>query len=116
MPELRITVVERTYNEEIAQAYGSASFKASGGLGPCPGFEDGQIFLVEGMDRPAGFCERAWSDIQGELRTVRYGGAHDFMKHPGSALGNCTSGIRPVVFRIECVSPPRGCGSDTSAA
>ena len=103
MARLKITVLERTYNKEIADEYASAEFLERGGGGPCPRFVEGQTFFSEGTDRPAGFCDRAWSDIYGEIRMVRSGGAHDFMKQPGSAMGNCTSGIRPVIFRIESV-------------
>ena len=103
MAGLKITVLERTCNKELAEAFGSIEFLERDGGGPCSRFEDGQTFLLSVAECPSGFCERAWSDIQGEVRTVLSGGAHDFMKRPGSALGNCTSGIRPVIFRIERV-------------
>jgi len=116
MTRLRITVLERTFNREIAESYGSDAFKTGDSFGPCPRFEDGQGFLWDGAAPPPGFCPRAWADIHGEIRMVQSGGAHDFLKRPHAAISCCTDGIRPVVFRIERVRDPMGGGVHTSSA
>jgi len=101
MTRLKITVLERAFNREIAEAHGSAAFKTGSDFGPCSSFEDGEEILLDEIAPPPGFCPRAWADIYGEIRTVANGGGHDFMKHPDSAISCCTNGIRPVIFRIE---------------
>jgi len=105
MARLKITVLERTFNREIAEAYGSDAFKTGTDFGPCPSFEDGAEIVLDGIAPPPGFCPRAWADIHGEVRMVANGGAQDFMRRPHSALSCCTNGIRPVIFRIERIDP-----------
>jgi uncharacterized repeat protein (TIGR04076 family) len=112
MARLKITVLERTFNEEIAEAYGSAGFKAGRGFGPCPNFRDGQSFVLDGLRKPLDFCSWAWADIHRAIRTVAFGGEDDFMKIPGSALGCCTDGMKPVIFRIERIASSEGPGHD----
>jgi len=103
MAKVKITVLERTFNPEIAEAYGSDAFKEGSGCGPCANFEDGQSFMLDGLSMPEGFCSRAWADIHGAVRTVAFGGEHHFMKIRGSAIVCCTDGMKPVVFRVERV-------------
>jgi len=104
MNRVRITVIERTLNPEIAEEYGSAEYKSSSADGRCPRFRDREALTLDGLEKPAGFCDRAWADIQGALRTVAHGGEHSFMVSRGAAIVCCTDGIRPVVFRIERVA------------
>lgn len=61
--KLKITVLERTSNTEVAGAYGSARFKQGGGFGPCPSFKDGEEFVLDGLSKPGRFCDWAWTDI-----------------------------------------------------
>lgn len=103
MAKVRITVVERTFNEEISEEYGSAAFKAGRGFGPCPNFEDGQVFVLDGLSKLERFCSWAWADIHGAVRTVAFGGEHDFLKSRGAALVCCTDGMKPVVFKLEWI-------------
>jgi len=112
MPKLKITVLERTFNHEIAEAYGSDGFKQGRGFGPCPNFQDGQEFVLDGLSKPERFCNWAWADLHGAIRTVAFGGEHDYLKKRGAALACCTDGMKPVVFRIERVNSSAGPGRD----
>lgn len=103
MAKLRITVLERAFNEEIAEAYGFVGFKSGRGFGPCPNFEDGQAFVLDGLNKPDNFCNWAWADIHGAIRTVAFGGEHDYMLTRGSAISCCTDGMKPVIFKLERV-------------
>jgi len=105
MTRLKLTVLERTFNREIAEAYGAEAFKRGGDFGPCSRFKDGEVIRLDGITPPPEFCPRAWADIHGEVRMVASGGGQDFVKRPGSAISCCTDGIRPVVFRIERMAP-----------
>lgn len=103
MAKVKITVVERTFNEEISKKYGSEAFLAGRGFGPCPNFEDGQIFILDGLGKPHGFCNWAWADIHREVRTVAFGGEFPWVSTPKSAITCCTDGMKPVVFKVERV-------------
>jgi uncharacterized repeat protein (TIGR04076 family) len=112
MAKLKITVLERTFNQEIAAAYGSDAFKPGRGFGPRPNFSDGQAFVLDGLNKPAAFCNWAWADIHGVIRTVAFGGAHGFMTTRGSAIVCCTDGMKPVVFKVGRVDSSEGPGRD----
>lgn len=112
MAKLKITVLERTFNPEIAEEYGSDGFKQGRGFGPCPNFIDGQEFVLDGLSRPERFCSWAWADIHGAVRTIAFGGEHHFMKTRGSAISCCTDGMKPVIFKLERVDSSEGPGHD----
>jgi uncharacterized repeat protein (TIGR04076 family) len=101
MSKVRITVVERTFNEEISRDYGSEGFLAGRGFGPCPNFQEGQEFILDGLSKPQRFCSWAWADIHREVRTVAFGGGFPWVNTPDSAIACCTDGMKPVVFKIE---------------
>ena len=110
MAKVKITVVERTFNQEITEAYGSEPFLAGRGNGPCPNFEDGQEFILDALSKPDGFCNWAWADIHREVRTVAFGGGFDWVNTPNSAICCCTDGMKPVVFKVERIEDPDGTG------
>ena len=112
MAKLKITILERTFNQEIASRYGSEGFKMGRGFGPCPNFHEGQVFVLDGLSKPARFCNWAWADIHGTIRTVAFGGAHDHLATSNAAIVCCTDGMKPVVFRIERVDSSAGPGHD----
>ena len=101
MAKIRITVVERTFNKDITEEYGSAAFLEGPGNGPCARFEDGQVFVLDRMAKPEGFCDWAWADIHREIRTVAFGGGFPWVNTPHSAITCCTDGMKPVVFKVE---------------
>ena len=103
MAMLKITVVERTFNKEITEEYGSKEFLAGAGNGPCARFEDDQVFVLNSMSKPEGFCDWAWADIHREIRTVAFKGEFPWVNTPHSAITCCTDGMKPVVFCVERV-------------
>jgi len=103
MAKVKITVVERTFNEEISRDFGSEPFLAGRGFGPCPNFEDGQVFVLDALSKPERFCNWAWADIHREVRTVAFGGGFPWVNTPNSTICCCTDGMKPVVFKVERV-------------
>jgi len=101
MAKVKITVVERTFNEEISREFGSEGFLAGRGFGPCPNFEDGQVFVLDGIGKPERFCSWAWADIHREIRMVAFGGGMPNVNTRQSAICCCTDGMKPVVFKVE---------------
>ena len=98
MSKLKITVLKRTFQEDLAAAYGQPDAT------PCPYFTEGQTFITEHVERPEGFCPWAWNDVFSVFQTLRSGG--DFggwSKDAKSLIRCCTSGIRPVVFNLQWV-------------
>ena len=70
--------------------------------GPCPYFEDGQVFNVVDEEMPKGFCSYAWDAIFWGIVALRSGG--DFLEwyeEPGVAVWCCPDGLRPVIFKLE---------------
>ena len=101
MAKIKITVVERTFNQDITEEFGSAKFLAGAGNGPCARFEDGQEFILNGLSKPEGFCDWAWADIHREIRIVGFRGGMPNVNKPQSAICCCTDGMKPVVFHVE---------------
>lgn len=103
MSYFKITVMKKMANQEYAKEY------CKGGISvcPCPAFEEGQEFITE-VEKPAEFCEWAWSDIYKYLVVFRSGGnmgdSFKWMKENNTVIACCTDGIRPVVFKIERIN------------
>ena len=96
MPKIKITVLKRTFNQELADAYCKQDTE------PCPGFADGQEFIVDGLTKPEGFCDWAWNDIHKCYMTLMFGGNFsNWMKADNNIIACCTDGIRPVIFNLE---------------
>ena len=93
---LKITVLKKTYNEDLAEEY------CGEGGAICSAFSEGQVFEVEGLDQPKEFCAWAWDDIHKVILTLRSGGSFSpWMKKDNTIIACCSDGIRPVVFKIE---------------
>ena len=95
MADVKVTVVKRTVNEDLAAQY------AQPGTGICTAFEDGQEFVVDGLNQPEGFCAWAWGDIHKSVLAIRSGSNFGFMQEEGTLVVACTDGIRPVIFKVE---------------
>jgi uncharacterized repeat protein (TIGR04076 family) len=95
---VRITVVKRSLNEDIVEAYFP---ERKGKIVPCGVFQDGQVFEIKGRvpEKPQGFCDWAWVDIH-QIVAMAFVGVEP--PH-GLAFPCCTDGLRPVTFRIESV-------------
>lgn len=92
--KVRITVLRRTQNADFLRQYAQSLWE------PCERMRDGQVFISEGANMPAGFCSWAWADIQKYVLTLARGG-NFFGVKPGTFVSNCTDGFRPVFFCIE---------------
>ncbi|MDD5220541.1 MAG: TIGR04076 family protein [Candidatus Bipolaricaulis sp.] len=96
---VRITVVKRSLNQDIADAFFP---ERKGKIVPCSVFQDGQVFEITGRlpEKPEGFCDWAWVDIHQIVAMAAVG-----VEPPhGLAFPCCTDGFRPVTFRVEPIA------------
>ena len=98
MATLKITVLKRMANQELADRY-----CVSGVRLPCRNFTEGQEFVVQGGERPTDFCAWAWNDIHKVNLCMVRGGCFSGYKDTNTAIACCTDGIQPVVFKVEMV-------------
>ncbi len=101
MLRIRLTVLKREYFEDLVKAnYRPDSPKRR--VGRCSAFEDGQVFETNpACEKPDGFCDWAWADIQRDVISVSLGVGHPWTSPRPMAIACCTDGKRPVVFKIE---------------
>jgi uncharacterized repeat protein (TIGR04076 family) len=99
MEKIKITVLKKTFNQELADRY------CQGDVEPCPAFTEGQEFIYEHRGdgkKPDNFCDQAWNDIYKVIFTLAWNGSFTgWMKEARTAITCCTDGIRPVVFLVE---------------
>ena len=102
MSKVKITVLRRMFNDDFAREY-----CLDPQTGPCTAFQEGQEFLLTDQNKPAGFCEEAWSAITRYVFAFLSGGGDFFqgrwMKDGRTMIACCNDGVRPVVFRLERV-------------
>lgn len=64
----------------------------------------GEVFLANGWQKPAGFCDSAWETVSPFVMALSHG-ARDlyggWMKNSRSAMISCNDGFRPVSFLLE---------------
>ncbi len=99
MKKVRITVLRRTLQEDLAKEYGAE------GLGRCPMLREGQVFYAD-YAKPDGFCDEAWKAIYQYVFALAHGVREpfyycDWITTPGVAICSCNDGLRPVIFRLE---------------
>ena len=98
MKKVKITVIECTFNKELAQKY------AGEGLTACTYNQSGQVFYTNGWQKPEGLCDNAWKSMMEYAMTLAHGG-NDFydgwMKDKNSAIVTCNDGFRLVIFLLE---------------
>ncbi len=100
MAKMKITVLKRISNQDLADKYCEPSAAL-----PCPNFADGQEFILEAGKCPENFCDWAWNDIQKSYLAISKGGSFPgWMKDPDTIIVCCTDGIRPVVFEVKRIS------------
>ena len=71
--------------------------------------KEGQVFLADGWQKPAGFCDSAWDTLSPFVMTLAHGGENlydGWMKNPRSAMLSCNDGFRPVSFLVEALDEP----------
>ncbi len=100
MKKVRITVLKKTFDAELAREYGVE------GLGPCPMLRQGQTFEAD-YAMPAGFCAEAWKAVYQYVFALAHGSGKelfyygDWIRTPGVAICSCNDGLRPVIFKLE---------------
>ena len=97
--KVKITVLKKLYHEDLVDAYLLPEKKAS--YPPCYRFNEGDVFIVDGFEMPAGFCPWAWADIHREIISVMFHAEFPNSKKPGCIIASCTDGLRPVIFKAE---------------
>jgi uncharacterized repeat protein (TIGR04076 family) len=106
MAKVRITVVKKTLNKDLARKYCARK------VGPCECFKVGDEFIA-GLEKPKGFCDWAWNDISRSQVALLTGGSFSnlfpgWMKDGKTIITCCTDGIRPVIFKIETIADGPG--------
>lgn len=105
MTPVRITVLKREYYEDLLREHFAPGDRERR-VTRCSVFADGQVFETNtSCDKPDGFCDWAWRDIQRDVISVAFGVGHPWAHPRPMAISCCTDGKRPVVF---CVQPVDG--------
>jgi len=98
LSKVKITVLKRTVNSDLAEEY----LNISGDFVACQRFSDGQEIIIERYyEVPEDFCPWAWADIRNDVKTIAVGGNMNYMKPQGTDITGCTDWFRPVIFKIE---------------
>ena len=105
MNQVKITVLRKTLQEDLAREYGVQ------GLGPCPMLREGQVFYAD-YAKPDGLCDEAWKAIYQYVFALAHGAQDglfyygDWIRTPGVAICSCNDGLRPVIFKMEATDRP----------
>ena len=90
MKKVKITVLRKTLQEDLAREYGVE------GLSACPMLREGEVFYAE-----------AWKAIYQYVFALAHGAGQepfyfgDWIRTPGVAICSCNDGLRPVIFKLE---------------
>ena len=66
----------------------------------------GQVFIADGWQKPAGFCDSAWEIVSPFVMALSHGAENFYdgwMKNSRSAMISCNDGFRPVSFLLETI-------------
>ena len=99
MKNVRITVKRVACYKDLIEQYENPIEHA------CD-MKEGQVFLTNGMQRPAGFCDSAWDTVAPFVMALSHGAENFYdgwMKNSKSAMISCNDGFRPVSFLLETV-------------
>lgn len=102
MNKVRITVMRVACYRDLMEQYENPIQHA------CD-LKEGQVFLADGWQKPAGFCDSAWDTLSPFVMTLAHGGENlydGWMKNPRSAMLSCNDGFRPVSFLVEALDEP----------
>ncbi|MDO5115574.1 MAG: TIGR04076 family protein [Synergistaceae bacterium] len=100
MKRVKITVLKRTFDEELAREYGGE------GIAACPMHREGQVFYAD-YRKPEGLCDEAWKAFCQFAFAMAHGSGEelfyygDWVRKPGVAICSCNDGLRPVIFKLE---------------
>ena len=99
MKKCRITAVR-------CARYGDLIAKYEKPIEHACGVREGDVFIANGWEKPAGLCQSAWDSMSPFVLALSHG-AEDiydgWMKNPRSAVISCNDGFRPVSFLIEAL-------------
>ena len=103
MSRVRITILRREFYEGLlAEHYAPDASERRAER--CGVFRDGQTFETSpSCEKPQGFCDWAWADIQRDVASVSLGVGHPWAAPRPMAISCCTDGKRPVIFKIEAI-------------
>lgn len=97
MKQVKITVMKKVCHADLISKYENPLEN------PCD-MEIGQVFISDGMEKPAGLCQSAWETMSAFVIGLSHG-AEDFyngwMKNKKAVMLSCNDGFRPVSFFIE---------------
>ncbi len=99
MNKCRITVMKKAFYTDLIERYENPISHA------CD-MTEGQVFIANGWEKPAGLCDSAWESMSAFVMTLAHGGENlynGWMKNPKSAMISCNDGFRPVSFLIEAL-------------
>ena len=100
--KVKVTVLKKLDMRKIHEEEGGEDPGAADWLEPvCPGFKEGQEFIINSAGYPEGFCQAAFVDIFRYVHGLRSGANYHWMKKPGTVVACCSDGLRPVVFKLE---------------
>ena len=99
MKRVKITVMKITEYKDLIEQYENPIEHA------CH-IKVGQVFFVEDMKKPEGFCDSAWETIKPFATELANGGGNFYdgwMKNEYSAMISCNDGFRPVSFLLKAI-------------
>ena len=102
MKKVKITVLRKTLQEDLAREYGAE------GLSTCPMLREGQVCCAD-YAKPEGLCDEAWKAIYQYVFALAHRAPDDnslfyygdWIRKPGIAICSCNDGLRPVIFKLE---------------
>lgn len=97
MKQVRITVKRMACYEDLIKEYENPIAHA------CD-MKTGQVFIANGWQQPAGFCDSAWETVSPFVMALAHGAENFYdgwMKNSKSAMISCNDGFRPVSFLLE---------------
>ena len=104
MKKVRITVMRTARYDDLIEQYENPIEHA------CD-MREGQVFIANGWQGPAGFCDSAWDTLSPFVMALVHG-AEDlydgWMKNKKSAMLSCNDGFRPVSFLLETLDEEAG--------
>ncbi len=99
----KITVIKKTVNQEIIDAYMKESMRSSR---PCSTFQQGDEFFISSeFCMPKNFCHWAWADLRKDILAIINGVCYPWYDKKGMTIAGCTDWFRPVYFKIEKLPP-----------
>jgi uncharacterized repeat protein (TIGR04076 family) len=100
MRNVRITVVDTTFNEKIAKEYGVPN------LPVCPSHKVGEVYISKSGTKPDGLCEEAWTCLEKYVFALSRGAKNiwsHWVNSDNISINTCNDGFRPTVFLLEAI-------------